>query len=400
MSSFVVETVPGQDKPSCTSVRVANRVFKTAHVVASAQCMPSTLPSEAVQRSVFARACLITDGPLLKKGGENVAIITVPPMAVSNPTRVSIVCTSGGTSVCPAGQHVVHLTAEGTSNTPRADLEALVKSLTRTTDTLAGEADDAPGVVKEAACPKLLWASYFKRSVADVPVDHEAIPGNVLVCKSSGDGDLHFEDAIEEAQRLFEVICPNDEFLPKAPDPEDLVWDDGTDADADDATDVEAATAAADAAAPAGGGGDVAATQDAPSGNEQHQPAPGARTLHTLSVEPCEPQINVECFAAGTDDITVHFQMIRMDKSCYVWASLTPRASSCAVAMPTRFTDLPTAMSLSSESADVNAKAMALRLAKRTKQQWFVSCSLPADSERLYALVEKRILKQFENESA
>ena len=28
--------------------------------------------------------------------------------------------------------------------------------------------------------------------------------------------------------RLFEVICPSDEFLPKAPDPEDLVWDDGS----------------------------------------------------------------------------------------------------------------------------------------------------------------------------
>ena len=45
--------------------------------------------------------------------------------------------------------------------------------------------------------------------------------------------------------------------------------------------------------------------------------------------------------------------------------------------------DMPTAMSLLSESADVNAKAMAQRLAKRTKQQWFVSCSLPANGERL-----------------
>ena len=287
-----------------------------------------------------------------------------------------------------------------------------VASATSSAATSSGEADGASDAVKEAARPNLLWASYFKRSVADVPSDHEAIPENVLVCKSSGDGDLHFEDAIEEARRLFEVICPTDEFLPKAPDPEDLVWDDGTDADADAAMDTEAAAATATADAPAdapadagtatgGGGGDVAAATNTPPGNEPLQPAAavGARKLHNLSVEPCEPQINVECFAAGTDDITVHFQMIRMDQSCYVWANLTPRASSCAVAMPTRFTDMPTAMSLFSESADVNAKAMAQRLAKRTKQQWFVSCSLPADAEHLYVLVEKRIMKQFENES-
>ena len=44
--------------------------------------VPQAVPSSSVVRRVYARATVITDGPLLKKGGENITIVTVPPMTV------------------------------------------------------------------------------------------------------------------------------------------------------------------------------------------------------------------------------------------------------------------------------------------------------------------------------
>ena len=88
---------------------------------------------------------------------------------------------------------MVQLTAEGTSNTPREDLEALVRSLTRSPGTDQDGEEDAAGCVKEAARPNLLWAAYFKRSVADVPIHHSAIPDNVLVSQSTGASGSHLD---------------------------------------------------------------------------------------------------------------------------------------------------------------------------------------------------------------
>ena len=45
------------------------------------------------------------------------------------------------------------------------------------------------------------------------------LPENVLLASSVGDGggmELHSEDAVVEARRLFEQLCPGEDFLPKA----------------------------------------------------------------------------------------------------------------------------------------------------------------------------------------
>ena len=101
--------------------------------------------------------------------------------------------------------------------------------------------------------------------------------------------------------------------------------------------------------------------------------------------------------------------------------------SGLALAMATRFNDLPvreaagvveprattqihpaapgidamlfhptppqTATSLLGGAADgMHAESMAVRLAKKTGAQWYVSCDLPGNSEKMYQIIEKKIL--------
>jgi len=40
------------------------------------------------------------------------------------------------------------------------------------------------------------------------------------------DFTLGFDQAINEAKEIFEKICPEEEFLPRAPDPEEIMFED------------------------------------------------------------------------------------------------------------------------------------------------------------------------------
>ncbi len=52
------------------------------------------------------------------------------------------------------------------------------------------------------------------------------------LCSSDVDnGELGFDELAREAEVVFRAICPTDEYLPSAPNPEDIVWEGGEDAD-------------------------------------------------------------------------------------------------------------------------------------------------------------------------
>jgi len=111
---------------------------------------------------------------------------------------------------------LVQLTAPA-SSTAKADLEGAVAMLTAS----EADAESARGAGK----PRLLWASYFSQT-AGAPEDlagAAAVTG-LLVARPAGLADLHFQNCVSEAERLYAEICPDEEFLPAAPNPEDVVW--------------------------------------------------------------------------------------------------------------------------------------------------------------------------------
>ncbi|XP_045703423.1 rab proteins geranylgeranyltransferase component A 1 [Phyllostomus hastatus] len=170
-----------------------------------------------VQYRQISRAVLITDRSVLQADSDQqISILTVPPEeAGTSAVRVIELCSS--TMTCMKGTYLVHLTC-ASSKTAREDLEPVVQKLF-TPDT---ETD----IENEVEKPRLLWALYFNmRDSSDVSRDsYNDLPSNVYVC-SGPDCGLGNDNAVKQAQALFQQICPGEDFCPPPPNPEDIILD-------------------------------------------------------------------------------------------------------------------------------------------------------------------------------
>jgi hypothetical protein len=126
----------------------------------------------------------------------------------------------------------------------------------------------------------------------------------LFLASAGGDGDVHFERAVEEGTRLFKMLCPTAEFLPAAPNPEDIVWDDGSDSTEDALFGMLPAMAkcavpssqAAGASAPVDGRDDGASTLATPT--------PAAAGAVGFAVD-CQTTATVTATATATSTTTV-----------------------------------------------------------------------------------------------
>ncbi|XP_075813521.1 rab proteins geranylgeranyltransferase component A 1 [Microtus pennsylvanicus] len=171
-----------------------------------------------VQYRQISRAVLITDGSVLKtESDQQVSIMTVPAEEPGSfAVRVIELCSS--TMTCMKGTYLVHLTCVS-SKTAREDLEPVVQKLFTPYTEMEAENEHIEK-------PRILWALYFNmRDSSDISRDcYNDLPSNVYVC-SGPDCDLGNDNAVKQAETLFQQICPNEDFCPAPPNPEDIVFD-------------------------------------------------------------------------------------------------------------------------------------------------------------------------------
>ncbi|KAH0516266.1 Rab proteins geranylgeranyltransferase component A 1 [Microtus ochrogaster] len=113
---------------------------------------------------------------------------------------------------------LVHLTCVS-STTAREDLEPVVQKLFTPYTEMEAENEHIEK-------PRILWALYFNmRDSSDISRDcYNDLPSNVYVC-SGPDCDLGNDNAVKQAETVFQQICPNEDFCPAPPNPEDIVFD-------------------------------------------------------------------------------------------------------------------------------------------------------------------------------
>lgn len=98
-------------------------------------------------------------------------------------------------------------------------------------------------------------------------------------------------------------------------------------------------------------------------------------------------------------DLVASMHLLAGDGCCFVWVgeeSKAPLLGSLCVATMTPYDTLPVSSTLLRDAPDNDqGQSMAHRLAKRTGQQMFVSCSLPASPAHLplLAALEKRVFE-------
>nr|CAD7458034.1 unnamed protein product [Timema tahoe] len=226
-------------KSQCVSIVSGNQRLATDNVIFGVgHALPQFLknvPTQGISRGIF-----VTDRSILPSEKEALTLLQFPPVGgVGEP--VTIIEVGPSTNACPAGLYVVHMTCKQQTSA-KEDLQPVVAKLLTTdvdhqtrvsADTPTphtqvgssgeeGEFEKTPEVEQDLVKPQVLWCLYFNCLDTSSTDLSSNTPEKVYLC-SGPELDLDFEFAVQQARDIFGKMYPDLEFLPRAPDPEDIV---------------------------------------------------------------------------------------------------------------------------------------------------------------------------------
>lgn len=177
---------------------------------ASSQFLPQI---QEVRR--LSRAVLITDRSVRIDKEQHITVMSLP-LPGRNDSRATVYELSSLSLACPEGFHVVHLICRSLASDAKTDLQPIIDVLFQPPE--QENVDDNR--------PRIIW-SLFYNVVDTSKTDLTCSAIRNLVVVGGPDSSLDCDQSIATARTVFERICPGEEFLPKAPNPEDIIFDDG-----------------------------------------------------------------------------------------------------------------------------------------------------------------------------
>ncbi|XP_075235250.1 rab escort protein [Lycorma delicatula] len=246
----VIGDIEGGGK-RCNGIISNQQKLRTQHLVTGVADAPKAFlkstPKIGVSRGIF-----ITDRSILPAEKETLTLLQFPPCQGS-PEPITVIEVGPSTNACPSGLYVVHMTCKQ-QKTAQEDLAVAVQKLFHTqysdgtvdridTDTQATQTkktaesaaagdqeeenvgDEPPIEPIKHHKPQLIWSLQF--NVPETSVDNlsDDIPDNVHLC-SGPDFDIDIDYVVDQAKAIFNKMYPDCEFLPRAPDPEEIVLED------------------------------------------------------------------------------------------------------------------------------------------------------------------------------
>ncbi|XP_075901461.1 proteasome assembly chaperone 4 [Nelusetta ayraudi] len=109
----------------------------------------------------------------------------------------------------------------------------------------------------------------------------------------------------------------------------------------------------------------------------------------------CE-SITVHNFSERILEQVIHFHVMKMSGGFFLWVGSAPELSNLAVSMCSKYDSMPLSTLVLGDPSNTAPNSLAQRLAKKTKKQVYVSCSLPVTDGNVGLLVEDRIKKELE----
>nr|AEE61688.1 unknown [Dendroctonus ponderosae] len=179
--------------------------IKAQHFVLGAEHSPSQFLASVANGNQISRAVFVTDKSLIPSEQEHLTLLVYPPD--DKKPLATIVEMGHLTGTCPKGFYLLHMTTKLVSS-PKEDLQHIVSNL------LGGNEEDGK--------PKILWSCYFSLPEAAQQQQMQDLPENVFLC-SGPNLDLDYDAAIHNAKGIFEKMYPGLDFLPRAPDPDEII---------------------------------------------------------------------------------------------------------------------------------------------------------------------------------
>lgn len=194
------------EKDGEISFTAENQVVKTKKLVFGGSNIPEHLLSDGSKPDRvcggLSRGVFVLDKPLgceeLNAGGGGVNFLRLP----GKNGGAFILHLSHYSGTCPKGLYLVHITSKA-STTPVEDLKTYVEKLF--TD------DHRP-----------LYSAYFTLPSCSSCQGRVLTSENISECCGNF-FELDYDKSIENAESVFKKLYPDEEFLPRAPDPEEII---------------------------------------------------------------------------------------------------------------------------------------------------------------------------------
>lgn len=200
------------EQGACVGIISNGRRFNCKWLVMESSYAPQELkPREGFQR--VSRAILVTDRSLYAAEKEQITLLRVPKKDGIK-SAVLVLEMGPGMMVCPGGLFVVHLTCPSVGENAEEDLAPVVELLFD----LSSEEN------AQETRPRVLYIVYFNsEDTTRMPLNQNCPPGLILV--SSPGPYLDYQHPVNEAREVFRTMYADQEFLPRAPDPEEILME-------------------------------------------------------------------------------------------------------------------------------------------------------------------------------
>ncbi|XP_035734550.1 rab proteins geranylgeranyltransferase component A 1-like [Vespa mandarinia] len=230
--------VINEDK--CKAIITGKQRLALEHLVVGQGHLPPEIVAFEGEQQI-SRGIFITDRSIMQGEKENLTLLYYPPEEPGQ-EPVTLIELGPSTNACPQGLFMVHMTCKRTK-TAKEDLAYMVKKFLRSemvepslarnstdshTQTVSpdkrhlqegNQQDYEPNEVDLK--PQILWSLYLNLPASDIKLNDTA-PSNIYLC-SGPDLELDFDFAVDQAKEIFKSMYPDDDFLPRAPDPEEIV---------------------------------------------------------------------------------------------------------------------------------------------------------------------------------
>ncbi|RWR75924.1 proteasome assembly chaperone 4 isoform X1 [Cinnamomum micranthum f. kanehirae] len=106
-------------------------------------------------------------------------------------------------------------------------------------------------------------------------------------------------------------------------------------------------------------------------------------------------EVEITCFTEDVNDVTLHFQIIRLRKQIYVWIGCnSAKFGNLYAASTTRPNNMVSVASVLGGAADNTGSSIAHRLVLKTGLNIVLACNIPKNSPMLEADAEKKLFQK------
>lgn len=170
---------------------------------------------DSVSNRLVNRGILVTDRSIMAADDPHQLSLLRIPESSDEEHPTTFLELPAASMMCPTGLYVVHLTKEANneSQSPEESLQSVVTKLFMDSDTDSTSEDESPQIV---------WSLYFQQKI-NVGGQSSSAPNNVILVPGPGP-EIDIDHAVTIARKIFEEVMPGEDFLPRPPNPEDIIY--------------------------------------------------------------------------------------------------------------------------------------------------------------------------------